>query len=64
MTHVHSKLQIMVSSLLSNLTESLFYYCLNNFMQEQVKKQLLQYGIQLEEFGGDIQAVAVSALNV
>lgn len=30
---------------------------------EQVKKQLLQYGIQLEEFGGDIQAVAVSALN-
>lgn len=64
MTHVHSKLQIMVSSLLSNLTESLFYYCLNNFMQEQVKKQLLQYGIQLEEFGGDIQAVAVSALKV
>ena len=64
MTHVHSKLQIMVSSLLSNLTESLFYYCLNNFMQEQVKKQLLQYGIQLEEFGGDIQAVAVSAFNV
>ena len=64
MTHVHSKLQIMVSSLLSNLTESLFYYCLNNFMQEQVKKQLLQYGIQLEAFGGDIQAVAVSALNV
>ena len=33
-------------------------------MQEQVKKQLLQYGIQLEEFGGDIQAVAVSAFNV
>ena len=64
MTHVHSKLQIMVSSLLSNLTQSLFYYCLNNFMQEQVKKQLLQYGIQLEEFGGDIQAVAVSASNV
>ncbi|RMX55959.1 hypothetical protein pdam_00021028 [Pocillopora damicornis] len=30
---------------------------------EQVKKQLLQYGIQLEEFGGDIQAVAVSALK-
>ena len=54
----------MVSYLLPNLTESLFYYCLNNFMQEQVKKQLLQYGIQLEEFGGDIQAVAVSALNV
>lgn len=63
MTHVHSKLQIMVSSLLSNLTESLLLL-LFYFMQEQVKKQLLQYGIQLEEFGGDIQAVAVSALNV
>ena len=34
------------------------------FMQEQAKQQLLQHGVQLEEFGGDIQAVEVSALNV
>ena len=33
-------------------------------MQKQVKQQLLQHGIQLEEFGGDIQAVEVSALKV
>ncbi|KAL9952655.1 hypothetical protein ACROYT_G039939 [Oculina patagonica] len=30
---------------------------------EQTKQQLLQHGVQLEEFGGDIQAVEVSALN-
>lgn len=30
---------------------------------KQVKQQLLQHGIQLEEFGGDIQAVEVSALK-
>ena len=36
----------------------------DNNMQKQVKQQLLQHGIQLEEFGGDIQAVEVSALKV
>lgn len=30
---------------------------------EQTKQQLLQHGIQLEEFGGDIQSVEVSALK-
>ena len=36
----------------------------DNNIQKQVKQQLLQHGIQLEEFGGDIQAVEVSALKV
>lgn len=30
---------------------------------DQTKQQLLQHGIQLEEFGGDVQAVEVSALK-
>jgi hypothetical protein len=29
-----------------------------------VKEQLLSHGLQLEEFGGDVQAVEISALSV
>jgi hypothetical protein len=29
-----------------------------------VKEQLLSHGLQLEEFGGDVQAVEISALTV
>jgi hypothetical protein len=32
--------------------------------QEATKKQLLDHGIQLEDFGGDAQAVPISALKV
>lgn len=33
-------------------------------MQEKLKNDLLVHGVQLEEFGGDIQAVEVSGLKV
>lgn len=33
-------------------------------LQEAAKKDLLNNGIQLEDFGGEIQAVPISALKV
>ena len=33
-------------------------------LQDLVKKSLLQHGIQLEDFGGDVQAIPISALKV
>jgi len=40
------------------------FISITDFVQDQTKQQLLQHGIQLEEFGGDVQAVEVSALKV
>ena len=34
------------------------------FSKPKVKDQLLSHGLQLEEFGGDVQAVEISALTV
>ncbi len=34
------------------------------FSKPKVKEQLLSHGLQLEEFGGDVQAVEISALTV
>ena len=34
------------------------------FLKPKVKEQLLSHGLQLEEFGGDVQAVEISALTV
>lgn len=33
-------------------------------LQEKVKHQLLHNGVQLEQFGGDVQAVEISAVQV
>jgi translation initiation factor IF-2 len=33
-------------------------------IKAKVKEQLLSHGLQLEEFGGDVQAVEISALSV
>lgn len=41
-----------------------FQYRVCIFHQERTKKMLLEYDIQLEDFGGDIQAVPISALKV
>ena len=34
------------------------------FFKPKVRSQLLSHGLQLEEFGGDVQTVEISALNV
>ena len=35
--------------------------CVCGSMQQKVKQQLLHHEVQLEEFGGDVQAVEISA---
>ena len=48
----------MILMLIENLSCSAICF------QEHVKKSLLQHGIQLEDFGGDVQAIPISALKV
>jgi hypothetical protein len=52
-----------VKSLFRLAMLSIQYY-VGIFFQEKTKKMLLEYDIQLEDFGGDIQAVPISALKV
>jgi hypothetical protein len=53
------------SALVSTFSISSLLRCLFSiFLQERTKKMLLEYDIQLEDFGGDIQAVPISALKV
>jgi len=33
-------------------------------VKERTKKMLLEHGIHLEDFGGDVQSVCISALKV